>query len=56
MVKITKMVTLFEAEVEIAGITFTAFGSSPVEAFLAVSREVEFEFGRIVSLGIEHTC
>ena len=54
MVKINKLVTLYEAEVELAGITFTALGSSPIEAFLAVSREVEFEFGRIISLGMAH--
>jgi hypothetical protein len=53
MVTITKLITFFEAEITINGIYFSEIASTPIAAFLAVSSQVEFEFGRIISLGIE---
>jgi hypothetical protein len=53
MVKITKLYSAFEAEITINGISFTATRATPIDAFLAVSQDVEFEFGRVIGLGIE---
>jgi hypothetical protein len=54
MVKISKCCSAFEAEITINGIYFTATRATPIDAFLAVSQDVEFEFGRIISLGMVH--
>jgi hypothetical protein len=53
LVKISKLYSAFEAEITINGIYFAATRATPIDAFLAVSQDVEFEFGRIISLGIE---
>jgi hypothetical protein len=54
MVTITKCYNAYLAETTVDGIYFSETAASPVAAFLAVSSQVEFEFGYIISLGIEH--
>jgi hypothetical protein len=54
MVEISKYFNAYLAEVTVNGIYFSETAASPIAAFLAISSQVEFEFGRVVSLGISY--
>jgi hypothetical protein len=54
MVEISKYFNAYLAEVTVNGIYFSETAASPIAAFLAISEAVEFEFGRVVSLGISY--
>ncbi len=54
MVTITKCLNCFMAEITLNGIYFNELGASPIQAFIRLSEQVEFEFGQVVSMGIEN--
>jgi hypothetical protein len=54
MVEITKCINCFMAEITVDGIYFNELGASPIQAFIRLSEAVEFEFGRVIGLGMVH--